>query len=153
MKFHLAQINVGRLQAPVEDPSMAEFVDALEQINALADASPGFVWRLQDESGDATNLGDPNDPELLINMSVWDSVEALRDYVYASDHKAFLGRRKEWFQMPDGPNLALWWIEAGLLPTEAEGKAQLQHLQAHGPSAHAFTFKSLQPMPIEEKAG
>ena len=99
MDWHLAQLNVGRLRAPIDDPIIAEFKDALDRINALADRSPGFVWRLQTEEGNATALHPIDDDELVaINMSVWESIEALADYVYRSDHTAFLRRRREWFE-------------------------------------------------------
>jgi hypothetical protein len=138
--WQLAQINIGRTRAPLEDPSMAEFMAALDPVNALADTSPGFVWRLQDDSGHATYIRAFDDPQMIINLSVWESVEALRAFTYRGDHTAVLTRRKEWFDKLDRPHLALWWTPAGSHPTAAEGLARLDHLHRHGPTEHAFTF-------------
>ena len=122
---------------------MADFVAALDPINALADRSPGFVWRLQGEGGDATSIRVTDDPRVLWNMSVWTGVEALEDYVYRSEHLTPMKRRKEWFDgAPDGmPSLALWWIPAGELPTSEEGLARLRLLAERGPTPEAFTFR------------
>jgi hypothetical protein len=120
---------------------MAGFTNALAEINALAEATPGFVWRLQTAEGDATAIHVYDDPMILINMSVWESVDALFKYVYASDHTDFLRRRSEWFHRMDAPILALWWIPEGHIPTPEEGKAKLAHLQEHGATPHVFTFK------------
>lgn len=156
MDWHVAQINIGRLVAPVDDPAVAEFMDALDQINALAEASPGFVWRLQTETGNATDISpDPDDPSLIVNMSVWDSVEALADYVYRSDHVGFLRRRREWFHAPSGAFQAMWWVPAGLQPTVEEGMGRVAAIDAHGPSPYAFTFRArfdppqLEPRPAD----
>ena len=141
MEWHLAQVNIGRLRAPIDDPLIAEFKDALDQINALADCSPGFVWRLQTAEGNATALHPVEDDELVaINMSVWESVEALADYVYRSDHTAFLRRRREWFERYGTAYLVLWWVPAGHLPSIDEAFARLADLEAHGPTQAAFTF-------------
>jgi hypothetical protein len=145
--WHLAQINVARAVAPIDDPAMAEFVAQLEAINAVADASPGFVWRLQSESGNATDIQAYSDPRIIINMSVWESAEALFEYVYKSDHLSVLRRRRDWFERANRPILALWWIEAGRLPTVEEGVGRLDHLAEHGPTAQAFTFKERFPTP------
>jgi hypothetical protein len=138
--WHLVQINIGRTVAPLDDPAMAEFMAALDSVNSLADASPGFVWRLQDESGHATYIRAFDDPQMIINMSVWESIDALRDFTYRSGHVAVLTRRKEWFGKLDRPHLALWWLEAGTRPTSGEGLARLDHLHRNGPSEFAFTF-------------
>lgn len=145
--WHLAQINVARALAPLDDPVMADFVARLDAVNALADRSPGFVWRLQDESGNATDIPATDDPLVIVNMSVWASVEALFDFVYRSGHKAVLTRRREWFERYDGPHMALWWVEAGHRPTVAEGLARLERLAENGPSADAFTFRQRFPAP------
>ena len=147
--YHLAQINIGRLRAPLDDPRIAGFVDQLDPINALADESPGFVWRLQSEAGDATSFRVFEDERILLNMSVWESMEALQEYVYHSAHLGPLRDRKQWFDVPDKPHLALWWIPAGHLPTPQEGKERLEHLRRHGPSPEAFTFKQPFPAPVE----
>jgi hypothetical protein len=141
-EWELAQINVGRLRAPVDDPLVAEFMAALDPINALADASAGFRWRLQTEDGNATAVRPYEDDSILINMSVWESVEVLGDYVYRSDHTAFLRRRREWFERLVDAAFALWWVPAGHRPGVDEGIARLDHLRTHGPTAFAFTFRT-----------
>lgn len=141
MAWHLAQVNIGRLLAPVDDPMIAEFVDGLDSINALADRTPGFVWRLQTEDGNATAIRpDADDALLAINMSVWESVEALADFVYRSDHVPFMRRRREWFERFASSHLALWWIPAGRIPTVAEAMDRVARLDRHGPTSEAFTF-------------
>jgi len=150
--FHLAQFNTARALAPLDDPLLADFMAQLDEINGLAERSPGFVWRLQDASGNATTIRAYDDPRMLINLSVWESVEALFDFAYKTDHTRVLARRKEWFEYPDGPNLVLWWIPAGTLPSLAEAAARLVHLGAHGPTAHAFTFKQRFPSPAGDGA-
>ena len=139
--YHLAQLNVARLKAPLDEPSMAGFVDALEPLNALADGWPGFVWRLQTDAGDATSIRAFDDPLLLVNMSVWESVEALGDYVYRSGHLDVMRRRREWASYMKEAHLCLWWIAAGEIPTVNEAKERLEHLHEHGSTPHAFTFK------------
>jgi hypothetical protein len=140
-EYQLAQINVARAVAPLDDPLLAAFVSRLDEINALADTSPGFVWRLQSESGNATDIQAFADPRLIINLSVWDSLESLFDYVYRSGHTAVMARRREWFERPSRPHLALWWVPAGHRPSVEEAVARLDHLEHHGPSLEAFTFK------------
>lgn len=136
----LAQINVGRLLAPQDDPRLAEFVDNLDSINALAERSPGFIWRLQDDSGNALSYQAFDDPLLLTNMSVWADLQSLRHFVYETQHRAFLRRRKEWFELLGQPYLALWWVPHGHRPTLAEAAAKLALLRERGPSAAAFNF-------------
>jgi hypothetical protein len=142
---HLAQINVGRLLAPIDAPETAAFAEALDPVNALADASPGFVWRLQTDAGNATAVRAFEDDTILVNMSVWESPDALNDFVYRSQHTPFLQRRREWFEKPAEAIAALWWVRAGEIPTVAEGVARLEHLRAHGPTAVAFTFHQVFP--------
>ena len=149
LSYHLAQINIARVLAPLDDPLMAGFVEQLNPINALADASPGFVWRLQDEAGDATSIRVFEDDRILLNMSVWETIEALQDYVYRSAHLGPLRDRKRWFVVPDEPHLALWWVPAGHLPTPQEAKARLEYLRRHGPTPEAFTFKHAFPAPSD----
>jgi hypothetical protein len=140
-RWHLAQANWGRMLAPLEDPIMADFVRRLAAVNALADRSAGFVWRLQTEAGDSTDVRVFEDPSILFNMSVWESLDALRAYVYESGHVRLIRERGRWFETPDRSPLALWWIPAGSLPTAEEGRARLEHLWAHGPTPAAFTFR------------
>lgn len=148
MSWQLAQVNVGRLRAPVDDPMIADFKNALDRINALADGTPGFVWRLQTDEGNATSLRPVEDDELVaINMSVWESIEALGDYVYRSDHTAFLRRRREWFQRYGSAFTALWWVPTGHTPSIDEALERLAQLEAAGPSAFAFTFRHPFPRP------
>lgn len=144
-EMHLAQVNVARLRAPLDAPESADFVAALEPLNALADGAPGFVWRLQDESGDATTVTVFDDPAMIVNMSVWESMEALTEYVYRSPHVAAMRRRREWFDRMAEAFMALWWVPVGHRPTVAEAEARLRHLRAHGPTPWAFTFRTWFP--------
>jgi hypothetical protein len=141
--FHLAQVNIGRMKAPLDSPVMAGFVARLDEINALADGSPGFVWRLQTPEGNATYLRPYDDDRIIFNMSVWESAETLKDYVYRTAHAQLLRERKAWFEQFESAFLALWWVPAGHIPGIDEAKKRLEHLDAHGPSQFAFTFKSL----------
>lgn len=142
-QFHLAQINIARMKAPMDDPIMAAFVAGLDPINALADAAPGFVWRLQDDTGNATALRPFPDDWLIVNMSVWEDVESLQHYTYKTVHVEYVRRRKEWFEKLDQPILALWCIPVGHVPTVAEAKVRLDHLIEHGSSPFAFTFRQV----------
>jgi hypothetical protein len=143
--FHLAQINVARMKAPLDSPAMAGFVGRLAEINALADGSPGFVWRLQTEEGDATYIRPYEDDRIIVNLSVWESVESLKHYVYRTAHAELLRDRKSWFEHFGEAYLAMWWVPAGHRPGVDEAKQRLAHLAEHGPSQFAFTFKSVQP--------
>ena len=147
--YHLAQVNIALMRAPLDDPSMAEFVAFLDEINALADRSSGFVWRLQTEAGNATYLRPYDDDRILFNLSVWQSIEQLKEYVYKSAHGAVMRRRREWFEKFDGVYMALWWIKAGRIPTIEEAKQRLDYLRERGESVQAFTFKNIFP-PTEE---
>ncbi|MDQ4091643.1 MAG: DUF3291 domain-containing protein [Actinomycetota bacterium] len=139
--MHLAQLNVGRLRAPMDDPLIDDFRLNLAPVNALAEASPGFVWRLQDDSGDATGIK-PFDDELeIVNLTVWESVDALADFTYRSGHVELLRRRREFFEAPSQPILCLWWIPERTLPTVEEAIGRLEHLRANGPTPVAFTFR------------
>jgi hypothetical protein len=149
--FHLAQVNIARMRAPLDNPQMAAFVTALDPVNAIADASPGFVWRLQDEAGDATAIRPFDDPAMMINMSVWESVEALAAFVYRQgDHRAIMRRRVEFFTRPE-VSMALWWVAIGHRPTPAEALARLETLRRLGPSLEAFTFARPYPAPDGEE--
>ena len=136
----LAQLNIARPRGPLDGPVMAEFMANLERINGLGDASPGFVWRLQDEDGNATALEQPFGPDIIVNLTVWQDIEALRAFAFRGEHAAFLRRRAEWFAKLAGPPGVLWWIPAGHRPTLGEAKARLDLLAASGPTAAAFTF-------------
>lgn len=149
MVFHVAQVNIGRIRAELSDPIMAGFVNRLEEINALADSSPGFVWRLQEREGNATYLRPYDDDRTLMNMSVWESVETLRNYVFKTAHVELLRQRQAWFEKFAGSYTALWWVPVGHLPGIDEAKKRLAHLEAHGPSEFAFTFAEVFP-PNEE---
>lgn len=148
-RYHIAQVNIGRVKAPLEDPVMQGFVARLDEINALADQSPGFVWRLQTAEGNATYLRPYDDDRILLNMSVWATFEALKHYVYRTAHAALLQQRQAWFERFAGSYLALWWVPAGHLPGIDEAKQRLAYLDAHGPTEFAFTFKAFFP-PDEE---
>ncbi len=145
--WHLAQINIARARGPMDGPVMAEFVAALDEINALAEASPGFVWRLKDESGNATALRAFPDPQMLVNMSVWADIAALQHYVYRTMHGRFFARRQEWFEQLEHAHMALWWIPAGHVPTTDEAKQRLDLLEQNGPGPAAFTFRQSFPPP------
>ena len=142
-QYHIAQINIARMLAPIDGPVMADFVTQLAPINALAEESPGFVWRLQSEGGDATSIKVYDDEMIIINLTVWESVEALREYVYKSAHSRVMRDRRRWFEKFEGPYYALWWVSAGHVPDPQEGKERLEHLREHGDSAFAFSFKKV----------
>jgi hypothetical protein len=139
--MNVAQLNVGRLLAPADSPVVREFMEALDPINAIADADPGFVWRLQADDGNATSIKLTDDELFIINMSVWRSIEALADFVYRSAHTPYLRRRREWFEKPVEAIHCLWWVEEGHIPTPTEAMERLEHLRAHGSTEHAFTFR------------
>lgn len=148
--WQLAQINVGRLVAPVEDPAVADFINALAQVNTLAEASPGFVWRLKDDvSAGATDIRPAPDQQFIVNMSVWTDADSLFQFVYRSAHTPVMARRREWFDRFEGAYQALWWIKAGHQPTVEEGLSRLWMLDRYGPSPQAFTFKARFPAPGE----
>jgi hypothetical protein len=153
MVFHVAQLNVAKLRAPLDSPQLSEFVANLEPINAIADASPGFVWRLQTEAGDATSIRAFADDMIIVNLSVWESLETLRAFVYASAHKAYLGRKAEWFEPASEPYLAAWWIPSGTVPTVQEAIDRLYALRAEGPTERAFTLKTPFPSPSSVDVG
>jgi hypothetical protein len=146
--YHIAQINIARMLAPIDDPVMADFVAQLSPINALAEESPGFVWRLQSDSGDATSIKVYDDEMIIVNLTVWEDVEALRHYVYKSAHSSVMRDRRRWFEKFDGPYYALWSIPAGHLPEPQEGKERLEYLRQHGDSEYAFSFKHIFPKPV-----
>ncbi|HEX7693221.1 MAG TPA: DUF3291 domain-containing protein [Sphingomonas sp.] len=145
--WHLAQVNIGRLVAPEGDPRVQPFFDALDAVNAIADASPGFVWRLVGEGNNATDLRPTPDPLLAINMSVWTDADALFAFVYRSAHTPVMARRRDYFERFDGAYQAMWWISAGDIPTVSDALARLWMLDRYGPTPQAFTFKTRFPAP------
>jgi hypothetical protein len=152
--YELAQLNIGIVRGPMDSPVMADFAANLARINALAERSRGFVWRLQTEQGDATTIRAFEDPNLLLNMSVWQDLESLRTYVYASAHVDIMRRRREWFEPMRDAYLVLWWVPEGHRPTVAEAIAKLDTLRAKGPTAEAFLFRHAYPPPdsVETKS-
>ena len=149
--FHLAQANIGRFRAPIDTATMEGFRTQLDPINALADRSPGFIWRLQTEDGNATAIRPYADDDLMaINLSLWESLESLQQFVYKSGHVDVLRARKQWFEQIEGPILVLWWIPAGEIPTVSDVRERLQYLKDHGPTPHAFTFRTPFPAPDQQ---
>jgi hypothetical protein len=150
MDYQLAQINIARLVAPIDDPKVAEFVAQLEPINAIADKARGFVWRLKSESGNATDITYNDDPFIIVNMSVWQSLGTLREYAYKSDHMKVFRDRAKWFEKMDKPHYCLWWIAAGHIPTVAQGRERLEHYQKNGATLYSFWFSQEFPAPADE---
>jgi hypothetical protein len=150
-KWHLAQINIGKITGvSINDAVMTGFVAQLDEVNAIADGSKGFVWRLKDENNSAVSLNPFGDERILINMSVWETVEDLEAYVYSGRHRDVLKSRREWFVKFGQPFVALWHIPAGHIPTIEEARARLDFLQTNGPTSYAFDFKSRFPFPAGE---
>ena len=153
MPFHLAQVNIARPLEPLDSELLAEFVASLDSVNSVADGTPGFVWRLQGEDGNATSVLVFEDDGLIVNMSVWESIAALRAFVYSTPaHLAVMKRRREWFERME-VHMALWWVPAGHLPTVAEAEERLTLLSAIGPSPDAFTFRRHFPPPDDGPGG
>ncbi len=146
--MHLAQVNIARMRAPLTDSAMADFVARLEEVNALADLSPGFVWRLQGSEGDATYLRPYDDDRMLFNLSVWETFEHLKQYVYRTVHAEVMKQRHSWFERMTDAYLALWWVPIGHVPSVDEAKQRLDGLRISGPTPFAFTFK--QSFPFQE---
>lgn len=147
--MQLAQLNVGRLVDDPDSEAVREFVEALERINALGDASPGFVWRLADDDGpgavEQRFPGHEDDPRFVVNLTVWTDADALREFVYRSDHTAFLRRRREWFEPPVQPTTVLWWVDDGHVPTLEEAAERLDALRRLGPTPRAFDLRTRYP--------
>lgn len=139
--YQLAQVNIARMLAPLDDPIMAGFVEKLDEINVLADSHPGFVWRLQSAEGNATSIRAYEDESILLNMSVWTSLERYADYVYKTAHREVMKQRRQWFEKFDGLYTAIWWVPEGHIPTVIEARERLEYLRAHGESSFAFTLK------------
>jgi len=141
-RYHVAQVNMGKIRFPLDDPRMQGFMSRLDDVNALADGSPGFVWRLQTNEGNATYFRPyPEDDRILLNMSVWETIEALRHYAYKTVHAEVIRNRSDWFEKFSGVYLALWCVPAGHIPSIDEAKKRVAYLEAHGPTQFAFTFK------------
>jgi hypothetical protein len=140
--FQLAQINIAKARGPMDDAVMKEFSDNLDPINQIAESSPGFIWRLKDESGNATDIQSYDDQDIIINISVWECMEALKNFMFKTHHIDFLKRKKEWFYPMSEVTYALWWVPLGHQPNIDEAKSRLLHLQQHGESPQAFSFKN-----------
>jgi hypothetical protein len=152
-RWQIAQLNVGRAVAQMDQPAMAGFVSRLDEINALSEASPGFVWRLKSDSGNATDIHVSDDPQFIVNLTVWRSIDDLHAFTYRSDHKTVFKRRHDWFERHHAPNMVLWWVPSGTTPTLDEALARLARLTADGPTPEAFTFKERFPWPGETAPG
>jgi heme-degrading monooxygenase HmoA len=150
---HLAQLNIGRTLYPIEHPRMRGFVDRLDEINALAERTPGYIWRLQDDGGNATHIRVTDDPRVIVNLTVWESPEHLSAFTYHTAHMEVFRLRRGWFEPWPGPHLVLWWIPAGSLPTIAEALERLDRLAADGPGPDAFTMKQPFPPALRAQAG
>ena len=147
----IAQLNVARAVAPLDDPRLADFMALLDEVNLLAERSPGFVWRLQGASGSATDVSVGDDPRVIVNLTVWESADDLFAFTYRSGHREVFARRFEWFERREGPSVALWWQPPGTIPTIEEAFRRLQLLADHGPTPEAFTFKQrFAPPPADE---
>ena len=145
--YHLAQLNIAKMNFPYEDPRFSDFIEALDPVNQSAESMPGFVWRLQTDEGNATSINVYDDDLLLVNMSVWQSLDHLVDFVRSPAHLAIMRRRREWFAASDLPYLVLWWVPAGHEPGVEEAEQRLDHLRANGPTDQAFNFSTPFPAP------
>ena len=150
--MHLAQLNVARARHALDDPRMADFMDNLDRVNAIADRSSGFVWRLQDEVGNATDIPFGDDTDIIVNMSVWENPQAFRNFVWNTLHKQFYARRDEWFAAMKSNHMVMWWVPAGHTPTLAEAAERLEHLDKHGPTRRAFGWESLPDQQVWRQA-
>jgi len=140
--MYLAQLNIAKAKFALDAPEIKEFVDNLEPVNNLAEQSDGFVWRLKDDSGDATSISAYDDPSIIINMSVWESIDELKNFMFRTHHRDFLRRKKEWFESLAEDSYVLWWVPKGHTPTIDEGINKLEFLRSNGDTPQAFTFKS-----------
>ncbi|MFA0158550.1 DUF3291 domain-containing protein [Vibrio sp. 10N.261.46.A3] len=138
----LSQLNIALAKYPLDAPEIKEFVDNLELVNGIAESSEGFVWRLKDESGDATNIKAFDDPNMIVNMSVWDSVDSLKNFMFRTHHRDFIRRKGDWFHRLPEDTYVLWWIEEDHIPTLEEAIERLEHLREIGDTPYAFTFKT-----------
>ena len=140
---HLAQLNVARALDDLTSPLLADFVAALDRVNEVAERSPGFVWRLKDESGNATDIRADEDPRLIVNLSVWATPEDLERFVWNTIHARVYDKKPKWFTTMSTPHLVLWWVPEGHRPTVEEAMARLRHLTQHGESDDAFGWRRL----------
>jgi len=155
MAFELAQVNIARLVAPLDDAQLADFVALLDPVNAAADVAPGFVWRLQTDDGDATSIRafewDAGDTAgVIVNMSVWAGIDELATFVFGPMHREVLRRRREWFHRMSEASMVCWWVPAGHRPTTDEAEERIRDLRAHGPNPHAFTLRERYPRPDDQ---
>lgn len=151
-RYHLAQINVARLKAPIDSPQLKDFVDNLDRINELAENSEGFVWRLKGDGNDATALR-PFGDDVIVNMTVWRDADSLRNYVYNSPHTAIMKRRREWFARMAEAYYCMWWVPAGHVPTVEEAAARLEVIRVKGPTPESFNFGEAFPAPDASAGG
>lgn len=151
MKRHLAQLNIATLRHPIDDPRTADFVDALSSVNGAGELSPGYVWRLQSDAGDATDIQVFDDPMVIVNLTVWESLDALKAFAYRGVHRDFFRRRGEWF-VPGASRTALWWVPAGVVPTTGDATRRLDFIDAFGPSPYAFEMGQIHPALAMERA-
>ena len=146
--YHFAELNVARLHRPLDGPENAEFVAALDAVNLIAERTPGFVWRLQDEDGASSSYVTAyDDPLEIVNLTVWSDIESLRHFTYRSGHGAYLRRRREWFEAPSQPHMVCWWVPAGDVPTVADATRRLDVLRTDGPTCNGFLFTDPFPAP------
>ncbi len=141
--MHLAQLNIARLKHPIDDSRIADFVANLERINGLAERSPGFVWRLKDESGNATDIGGFDDPSLIVNLTVWETPGHLEKFVWQTVHQRIYNRKSEWFSPEPEATFVMWWIAESHRPDIAEARERLERLRAHGDTNEAFGWAYL----------
>ncbi|MET9662471.1 DUF3291 domain-containing protein [Streptomyces sp. NPDC006510] len=144
----LAQVNISRLKFPLDSPELKDFVEALEPVNAVADEAAGFVWRLQSDTGNATDVSVFGDDWLIVNMSVWRDTDALTAFMYQGQHRELMARRREWFERVEEAMTALWWVPAGTRPRVRDAEERLLHLREHGPTQRAFTLRRSFPAPV-----
>lgn len=148
MTYYLAQINIARLLAPIDSPQLEEFVSNLDRINGLGESSKGFVWRLKDESNNSTSFNPFNDDKIIVNLSVWESAEDLKNFAFRSEHIDFYLKRANWFERMTEAHMALWWVKKGQFPTAEEGRDRLLHLRQEGETEYAFSFKNMFEKPV-----
>jgi hypothetical protein len=141
--MHLAELNIARLKHPLDDPRVADFVNNLDRVNGIADKMPGFVWRLKDDGGNATAIRISDDPLTIVNLTVWESAQALETFVFRTVHSHFYKRRAEWFEVMEKPSVVMWWVAAGHRPDLEEAAARLQDMTDNGPSDRAFGWAQL----------
>ncbi|MDP3898824.1 MAG: DUF3291 domain-containing protein [Mesorhizobium sp.] len=150
--MNLAELNIGRFRYPADDPRMAGFMDNLDRVNAVAERSDGFIWRLKDESGNATAIRPFPDPNMAVNLSVWRDAQSLKHYVWNTVHKQFYARRNDWFELMESHHFVMWWIDEGHLPTPEEAKERLDHLHQNGDSDFAFGWSHLPHIKLWQQA-